>query len=333
MITVKLYGRHDCGLCDQAKADLEKLQAITPHKLELIDVDGDPGLRRRLGEEVPVVEVGPYRLKAPFTFQDLQIMIGAAARGIEQDWKIEQGLTSGPLPAGYAWTAADRFTYWLARHYLATLNLLVFIYVGLPFLAPVFMKTGITGPAYLIYRGYGMVCHQMAFRSWFLFGEQTIYPRAAAGVNSVIPYGKATGQNENDDWAAREYIGNPQVGYKVAFCERDVSIYAAILLFGLIYAVANRKLPQFPWYLWVLIGLVPIGLDGGTQLISQLPLSLIPYRESTPFLRALTGGLFGFTTAWFGYPMVEETMADTRRLLGIKLTRLKNAVTNQQSAT
>jgi hypothetical protein len=37
----------------------------------------------------------------------------------------------------------------------------------------------------------------------------------------------------------------------------------------------------------------------------------------------LTGFLFGFLTAWFGYPMVEETMVDTRKLVEAKWQRLR----------
>jgi uncharacterized membrane protein len=72
---------------------------------------------------------------------------------------------------------------------------------------------------------------------------------------------------------------------------------------------------------------VPIGLDGFTQLFSQIPSafiqSILPYRESTPFLRVLTGFLFGFTTAWFMFPLIEETMSDTRRMLSKKFATLK----------
>jgi uncharacterized membrane protein len=67
---------------------------------------------------------------------------------------------------------------------------------------------------------------------------------------------------------------------------------------------------------------VPIGLDGGTQLISQPPLSFLPFRESTSLLRVITGGLFGFTTAWFGYKMVEETMIETRQIMEAKHRRI-----------
>ena len=55
----------------------------------------------------------------------------------------------------------------------------------------------------------------------------------------------------------------------------------------------------------------------------QPPLGLLPYRESTPYLRVLTGGLFGFLTAWFGYPVVEETMAATREIMTAKWRRLR----------
>ena len=31
------------------------------------------------------------------------------------------------------------------------------------------------------------------------------------------------------------FVGSPELGYKVAFCERDVAIYLAVLLAGLAY--------------------------------------------------------------------------------------------------
>jgi uncharacterized membrane protein len=116
---------------------------------------------------------------------------------------------------------------------------------------------------------------------------------------------------------ARQYTGDATVGYKVALCERDVAIYGAIVLFGLVYGLTKRRLPALSWWVWILIGLGPIGLDGFSQLFSQLNWAwlahYLPYRESTPFLRVLTGSLFGFTTAWFAYPNIEESMRETRQ--------------------
>ncbi len=331
MITVKLYSRKECSLCDQALADLQALQAKIPHKLEVVDVDNSPEALRLYGSSVPVVEVGPYKVKAPFDKKELEITLGAVRRGAEIDAAIAQDRQQAQLqlPTANIWTRADQFSYWLSRHYMAILNLLVFLYVGLPFLAPVLMKTGITGPANLIYKAYGLVCHQFAFRSWFLFGEQDAYPRVEAGVPGLIPFSQATGINEQDLLAARQFIGNDQIGYKVAFCQRDVAIYGAILFFGLLYVVTNRKLPALRWYLWVVLGIVPIGIDGVVQLISQPPFNFLPFYESTPFLRALTGSLFGFTTAWFGYPLVEESMVETKNYLSSKFERLRSAASGK----
>jgi uncharacterized membrane protein len=116
---------------------------------------------------------------------------------------------------------------------------------------------------------------------------------------------------------ARNFIGNKTVGYKMALCERDMAIYSSIFLFGLIYAATGRRLKPLHWLLWMLIGIAPIGLDGFSQLFSQMEwswlASVLPYRESTPFLRVLTGALFGFATAWFAYPNLEDSMTENRQ--------------------
>jgi uncharacterized membrane protein len=123
--------------------------------------------------------------------------------------------------------------------------------------------------------------------------------------------------------AARDFVGNEQVGYKVGFCQRDIAIYGAMLIFGLLFAATGRRLRPLPWWAWVLVGIGPVALDGFSQLLSQIPgFSFWEYRESTPLLRTITGALFGFTTAWFGFPLLEESMAETRVLVASKKARL-----------
>ena len=327
MITVTLYSRGECHLCEQAQADLKSLQEKIPHNLVVLDVDSAKDLKHAYGFDVPVVEVGPYRLEAPFDRQELYITLSAASNRIKQLESMENSKYTDIALRGRSWTKIDSFTYWFARHYLAMFNLFVFIYVGLPFLAPVFMNLGAQAPARIIYSSYSVVCHQLAYRSFFLFGEQIAYPRAAAGVNGLLTFNQASGMGEADTAInlseARKFVGNDSLGYKVALCERDVSIYGAILLFGSLYSLSGRRLPALPWYFWVLIGLVPIGVDGFSQLLSQPPFGIGVYRESTPLLRSITGGLFGFTTAWFGYSLVEETMSETRRIMAARYFRLK----------
>jgi uncharacterized membrane protein len=323
MISVTLYSKQDCHLCDQAFQQLEALQNSVPHELEVIDIDGNQELQKKYALEVPVVEVGPYRLKTPFSAQELEITLKAAEQREKNIADIDKQVAAGEISIPIKITRADRFSYWISNHYMLVLNTLVLIYVGLPFLAPALMSAGYTRPASAIYRVYGVVCHQLAFRSWFIFGEQPAYPREAAGVESLIPFGQATGLSETDELAARQYIGEENIGYKVALCERDVAIYGGILFFGIIFSLTGRRIKSLPWYLWLLVGILPIAIDGFSQLLSQPPLGLFPYRESTPFLRSLTGFLFGFTTAWFGYPIVEESMVDLRRYYRKKLARGK----------
>jgi uncharacterized membrane protein len=140
-------------------------------------------------------------------------------------------------------------------------------------------------------------------------------------LQGVKTFGEVTGLDEGNAGllAARSFVGNEQLGYKIALCQRDVAIYGAIILFGFLYALTGRRLPPLHWAVWLFLAIAPMGLDGFSQLFSQLGISfisnLLPYRESTPTLRVITGFLFGFGTAWFGLPYVEESMRETRELL------------------
>ncbi|MGE5250714.1 MAG: DUF2085 domain-containing protein [Bacteroidota bacterium] len=323
MLNVTLYMRKGCTLCDEVRAELESLQSKFPHRLVEVDIESDPVLLKAFLVEIPVLEVGPYRLKAPISRQQLEMTLGAASDRRGQLEKVGGEDYERRLQRGREFTKADRISFWISRHYLALLNLFFFLYVGFPFFAPVLMKAGLNVPARVIYTIYSPLCHQFAFRSFFLFGEQADYPLAAAGLTGIKSFEQATGIQGGDNPAsiarlqARQFTGNETLGYKVALCERDVAIYGAIVLFGLIYALARRRIPPLHWALWLLIGLGPIALDGFSQMFSQFNWSwlaaLLPYRESTPFLRVLTGGLFGFATAWYAIPYIEESMNETRQ--------------------
>lgn len=220
----------------------------------------------------------------------------------------------------------------LTRHWLKGVVLFFGLYVGLPFLAPTLMHLGATGPAQVIYAMYSPMCHQFAFRSWFLYGEQPVYPRAAAGIDGVTPFEAYARQDPTfadvpdlAAWTAdlqllsRSFVGNPRMGYKVALCERDVAIYGALFVAALLFARVRDRLRPAPLWLYLMLGLVPIGLDGFSQLLSAPPISLWPVRESTPLLRTVTGALFGFMNAWLALPYLEEAMRETRAEVEAKL--------------
>jgi uncharacterized membrane protein len=243
---------------------------------------------------------------------------------MQSDPKFKERQAAGARLAG-----VDRIAQWIGRSYLSVILAFLFLYVSLPFAAPMLMKAGYEGLARPIYTIYGAVCHQLPFRSWFLFGEQFYYPRASAGIEGVQTFQEATGIDETAGDSRlllqmRDFVGNETMGYKVAYCQRDIAIYGSMLLFGLAYLAAGRRWRSLHWGWWLLIGIAPIALDGFSQLLSQPPFGLWVYRESTPLLRTITGALFGLTTAWFGFPLLEEPTTQAQVAIASKKARLAN---------
>ncbi|MFN4294114.1 MAG: DUF2085 domain-containing protein [Thermoflexales bacterium] len=195
----------------------------------------------------------------------------------------------------------NRFASGFERHWLAILVGILLTYSLLPFGAPILKRLGLDALAQIIYQPYKLMCHTYGFRSFFLFGERFVYSRSEFEQASGIDTGTFVGLLQ-----ARDFQGDARMGYKVALCQRDVAIYFAMGINGVAYALVRRRARPMPWLLFVLIGVVPIGVDGFSQLLSQPPFNLFPYRESTWELRLITGGLFGFSLAWLIFPLLES---------------------------
>jgi uncharacterized membrane protein len=336
LLSVTLFSRENCHLCEQAEQDLKSLQENYPHQLYVIDINNDPDLLSAYGSDIPVIEVGPYSLKAPIDKQQLAVTLSAASDRKQHLEELNGKNYEKRVKRAREISKGDIFSMWFSKHYLLVFNLFVFVYVGLPLLAPLFLKVGADTPAAIIYKLYGGLCHQLSYRSWFLFGDQPIYPRELAGIDGYLTFHEATGLDEHGLVDARNFLGNDYTGFKIALCQRDLAIYGSILIFGLFFGFTGRRIKSLPFLVWLFIGILPIAFDGLSQLFGQILAQptlqfLSPYfdivaiRESTPFLRTLTGFLFGFSTAWFGYPLVEETMRDARRLLAAKFARIETS--------
>ncbi|MEJ2759567.1 MAG: hypothetical protein P8046_13885, partial [Anaerolineales bacterium] len=164
------------------------------------------------GQKVPVISAGPYTLAAPFDRRKLRMTLGAARDSQDQRLEYEGDDYKKKLTRKKEVSAADRVSHFISAHYLKVINIVLLIYFGLPFLAPVLMKVGLPGAARPIYSMYKIACHELAFRSWFLFGEQAVYPREGAGLDGFISYKQATGNNPNDLTTARNFVGNDEAG-------------------------------------------------------------------------------------------------------------------------
>lgn len=323
-LRVTLYTRENCHLCDVVKELLDELQPEFPHELTTINIDEYPALKEEYDTRIPVLETGPYLLEGQIDEGRLRMVLGAARDRLSQLSDAKKKVAQRRRARSRNLSIGDRIWYWISHRYILVANIFLFFYVALPFLAPALMNAGADWAARPLYQVYGATCHQFAFRSWFLYGDQSVYPREAAGVEGVVSYGEASGLSEENLWAARSFIGNPDMGYKVAFCERDVAIWGSMLIFGLIYSVLKKRIPRLPWYIWLLVAIGPIGLDGFSQLLSQIPnWAFWGYRESTPFLRTLTGSLFGFFSAWLGFPILTDTFEETQVIFEKKVARAK----------
>lgn len=210
----------------------------------------------------------------------------------------------------------DRFIYGVGHHWLTVANIFVLFYVGLAVLAPVLMAAGLERPARVIHALYTPLCHQLPFRSFYLFGPQLTYTAdellQRVGSEALLPH---------------SFLGNAELGFKIALCQRDMAIYGMILLAGLVYGLSGKRWRPMPGWAYVVFGLLPVGLDGGLQLlyhilVQTVPSLQLPSFESTPLRRVVTGALFGLATAWLAYPYIqasfEEMMATLEQRLELK---------------
>lgn len=192
----------------------------------------------------------------------------------------------------------ERIAEWLAyqiiKHWLLAVNLALTLFLLPTVLAPIMMSAGLTKPAKVIYSLYSLTCHQLPERSFFM-GPKLTY--------SLEEIRKVMGSQANSILKRRSFVGNPEMGYKIAICQRDFTIYLSILLAGLAFALVRDKLEPLPFAAF-LVFCIPIAVDGLTQFFGL--------RESTPAGRIFSGSLFGVGLVWTLYPRIEAAFREAR---------------------
>lgn len=318
---------------------IEEKEKISKHCSEYglvfvdICIDDNPEIQEKYRSKTPVVVVGPYVLNSPFTDTDLKISSRSA---LDRHTRfVEEGNqeVKNKIRNGLVITNLDRLSYFISKSYVWIISIFMTLFIAIPFLAPILEKNGNHGAANVIYKVYHVLCHQLAFRSFFLFGEQDFYPRELASIEGVQTYEDITGSDVIDLDYARFFVGDSDLGYKIAFCQRDLAIYGSLAIFGFLFQVTGKKFKQLRWFYWILIALMPIAIDGFSQIpsLSTGWPTWVPIRESTPFIRVLTGTLFGVGTGWFMFPMMEESMKETRIMFQRKFAIIKKLKKQQDS--
>lgn len=212
----------------------------------------------------------------------------------------------------------------LKSHWITWFGLAFGLYVGLPFLAPVFMYLRWKDLGNAIYFVYSFLCHQLPERSFFLFGPKLTYALSevqAAWGDTINPA------------ILRKFIGNSAMGWKVAWSDRMVALFTSMWIFGLLWWPLRRRLPKLP--VWGLaLFLLPMAVDGSTHFLSDLAgigqgfrdtnlwLAALTHNAFRPefyagdawgsfnsLMRLLTGTLFGLGFIWFGFPFLDEALS------------------------
>lgn len=231
-------------------------------------------------------------------------------------------------------TLLERGVHNISRHWILLFGIILGLYTVLPVLAPVFMQLGWTGPARLIYIIYSFLCHQLPQRSYFLFGSKFTYS---------LPEIQSAWQNTLNPIVLRQFIGNSEMGWKVAWSDRMVAMFASLWLFLLLWRLLSRRSKPLPWWGLILF-LLPMALDGGSHFISDLFGIGQGFRDSNAWLailtnyafppgfyagdvwgsfnsltRLVTGLLFGLGIVWFSFPYLDGAFYQHARSLETKI--------------
>ena len=190
--------------------------------------------------------------------------------------------TSYPASRGLI-KSVDRATLYISRNWLIAFLIVYGVWVLTPITAPILMQVGATGPANAVYLIYSMFCHQLPERSFFFFGPKPMY--SLQEIASVWPTDNAI--------ILRQFVGNAEMGWKMAWSDRMISVYGGIWLAGIIYALTRRRV-HISLLVWVLLGVLPLGLDGVSHMINDVVAgtSGLGFRDTNAWLQALTGNAF-----------------------------------------
>ena len=215
---------------------------------------------------------------------------------------------------------------WVSDHWFALFLAIYGLWVFMPFFAPLFMELGWDTLGKAIYFIYSFFCHQLPERSIFLFGQKSMY-----SLGEI----QAAWQYTINPLVLRQFIGNEAMGWKIAWSDRMISFYTSIWVFAVAWWPLRRKFKPVPWIGFILL-LLPLALDGGTHMISDLAGIGQGFRDTNQWLAVLTGNIFqasfyagdalgsfnswvrlitgvlaGFGIVWFAMPHVEASFAES----------------------
>ncbi|MGB9635029.1 MAG: DUF2085 domain-containing protein [Candidatus Micrarchaeia archaeon] len=187
--------------------------------------------------------------------------------------------------------------------YLLFSTFLVVLVVG----APVAALLGHDNIASALYNAAKPLCHQWIYRSqcildngkYWVFDDcipqstqsnvivETKYSSSFRGFDGYFRYSRdQIGINR-----AEHVIRDGMEGYKIAVCSRDFFMYLGLLIAAPAYLLLRKRITTLPSMIYLLIALVPMGIDGTGQLLG--------FWESTNLVRSATGLIVGIVMGYY----------------------------------
>ena len=145
---------------------------------------------------------------------------------------------------------------------------------------------------------------------------------------------QTTWEMTNSPLHLRKFVGNEQMGYKVAWCDRTTAMYGALWLLMLLWRPVSKRMSPLSLWAFAFFAL-PIAIDGGTHFVSDLSGLGVGFRETNLWLatftanvfpdwfyatdllgsfnwwmRLLTGSFFSVGLVWLAYPQAEAFFAE-----------------------
>lgn len=203
------------------------------------------------------------------------------------------------------------------------------MFVFLPLVAPVLMKWNLPELGNAIYVVYSFICHQLPQRSLFFFGSNWMY-----SVGEI----QAAWQRTEDPLILRQFIGNPHMGWKVAWSDRMISTYGGVWVSSLLWGMLRKYHQKISIRFFIVLAF-PIVLDGFTHFISDISGLIQGFRYTNDWLAILTqnyfpdsfyvgdalgsfnswmrwlsGLLFGFGLVWWVFPYIWESLEQNAQI-------------------
>lgn len=235
---------------------------------------------------------------------------------------------------------------WVSAHWFGIFLTLYGLWVFTPFLAPLLMYIGWDGAGKAIYFIYSFFCHQLPERSFFFFGEKTMY-----SLSEI----QAAWRNTLNPMLLRQFIGSESMGWKIAWSDRMISFYTSVWLFAVAWSPLRKKIKPLSLLGFALL-LLPIALDGGSHMVSDVAGIGQGFRDTNQWLAALTnnslpanfyagdalgsfnsimrfitGILAGLGIVWFAFPNIVQTETLTHELDKLSYDKTIEQIRNKNS--